>query len=152
MTSNDSTLNYDYYRLVFVDSPNSFEVLALFWSEYKHRCTKIYLVAITPNCFLYVIVEDSVISLSRMTVGLNQIRVTSQYHQVLPRECKWHTMMSWQRIVSEMFVFLSRKRSPNKIVPDFIAWGAAPWIAYLWWYCNYMLCVCFDILDNVNYT
>lgn len=34
---------------VFVETPNSLEVQALLWSEYKHHCTIKYLVAITPN-------------------------------------------------------------------------------------------------------
>ena len=34
---------------VFVETPNSLEVQALLWNEYKHHCTIKYLVAITPN-------------------------------------------------------------------------------------------------------
>ena len=34
---------------VFLETPNSLEVQALLWSEYKHHCTLKFLVAITPN-------------------------------------------------------------------------------------------------------
>lgn len=34
---------------VFIETPSSLELQALFWSEYKHHCTIKFLVGITPN-------------------------------------------------------------------------------------------------------